>query len=348
MRILAVETSCDETSLALVEAEGGFDAPKFDVRELLISSQIETHRPWGGVVPNLAKRGHAESLPKLFTALAESLPRAKSEENIKLIAVTVGPGLEPCLWQGIEFAKKIGAENFPDAELVPTNHLHGHMYSFLLPQKENSESPVSNSEFFPAVQLLVSGGNTMLILMRSLVDLEKIGETLDDAAGEAFDKVARMLGLFYPGGPEIERIAALGKPDAIAFPRPMLQKKNYDFSFSGLKTAVRYHLEKNVGRCRPEDIAASFQKAVLDILITKTLRAAEEYDAKSVILSGGVACNAALQIAMQLETESRNISFFSADKKFQGDNAAMIAAAGYITHLQNKKYPPAANGSLKI
>jgi len=372
MNILSIETSCDETSLAIIEANGGLSSPKFKIKKLLTASQIETHRPFGGVVPNLAKREHQKNLPLLFKKLVgkrspTSKTRMSDFPDIDLLAVTTGPGLEPCLWQGIEFAKKIQKEHFPKAKIIPTNHLHGHMYSFLLPQK-NSRFYFLDSRFFPTIQLLVSGGHTILLLMESLTKYKKLGETRDDAAGEAFDKVARMLGLPYPGGPEIEGLAKKYRsPTSIEFPRPMIHDKNYDFSFSGLKTAVLYYLQsqtnadytqKNADKLPRKSassprksaaaVAAAFQEAVIDVLTAKTLRAAKEYNAKSVILSGGVAANQALRKSFQLSTKNLQLNFLSADKKFQGDNAAMIAVAGYIAYLKKRKYPLKAVGTLDV
>src|SRR3989344_1895392 len=277
MKILSIETSCDETGIALVQAEGGFSNPRFEVLKNLVSSQIKIHRPFGGVVPGLAKREHIKNLPLLFRkvfGISKQIPKSKFRMNtIDLIAVTVGPGLEPALWTGITFAqellktltnadgKQTNAEKSQrksaKPKLVGVNHLEGHLYSFLLPQKtvstkskirnlkqKSSGFRISNLEF-PAITLLVSGGHTTLLLMKNLKTWKRLGETKDDAAGEAFDKVARMLGLPYPGGPEIERITKKGNPEAINFPRPMIYQKNYDFSFSGLKTAVLYYLRNN-------------------------------------------------------------------------------------------------------
>ncbi|MAF80058.1 tRNA (adenosine(37)-N6)-threonylcarbamoyltransferase complex transferase subunit TsaD [bacterium] len=349
MNILAIETSCDETSLALIEAKGGLKAPKFNIKKHFIASQIEIHRAWGGVVPNLAKREHEKNLPLLFKKLEAKSYKLKANA----IAVTVGPGLEPALWTGVNFAKEIKKKHFPKiysersrtTKIIGTNHLHGHMYSFLLPKSYKLKA-IS----YPAVQLLVSGGHTILILMKSLTDYKKLGETRDDAAGEAFDKVARMLKLPYPGGPEIETLAKKGNPDAIDFPRPMIRDKNYDFSFSGLKTSVLYYLKANEAKSYKlkANVAASFQQAAIDVLITKTMRAAQEHNAKSIILSGGVAANSNLQKLMKLQAKSYKLNFLSANKKFQGDNAAMIAVAGYITHLRKKKYALKAKGSLSI
>ncbi|MDP2704642.1 MAG: tRNA (adenosine(37)-N6)-threonylcarbamoyltransferase complex transferase subunit TsaD [bacterium] len=381
MRILSIETSCDETSLALVEASGSLRSPQFKIQKLLTASQIETHRPFGGVVPNLAKREHQINLPVLFKKLKFST------FNFQLIAVTVGPGLEPCLWQGIEFAKQIKKQYFPKAKIIGTNHLHGHMYSFLLASRCHPEPRLGwvkdpmgfftslrsvQNDIFPAIQLIASGGHTILLLMQSLTKYKKLGETRDDAAGEAFDKVARMLGLPYPGGPEIERLTRsviLNNPpiggaakDLIKFPRPMIHEKNYDFSFSGLKTSVLYYLRNlklsTYNLQLKTAVATAFQEAVIDVLVTKTLRAAKEYGAKSVILSGGVAANSALQKEFKKRIHhchsdpalggEESLQFLCAPKKFQGDNAAMIAIAGYITYLRKKKYPLKARGSLEL
>lgn len=345
MLILAIETSCDETSLALVGARGGLRAPHFKIIKHLIASQIEIHRPWGGVVPNFAKREHLANLPILFKKLLLSRSYIL---NPDIIAITVGPGLEPCLWAGINFAEQIKKDNFPKAKIVGVNHLHGHLYSFLL------TPPLALSKIFPAVQLLVSGGHTMLAYMKSLTEYKLLGETRDDAAGECFDKVARMLNLLYPGGPEIEKLAAspqstLYNLQPIQFPRPMLRDKSYDFSFSGLKTAVLYYLRDK--KLTPElktAVAHEFQNAVIDVLTAKILHAAKAHDAKSIILSGGVAANQALRNELRKASKKIGAQFISAPKKFQGDNAAMIAVAGHITRLTKKSCPLKADGALQI
>jgi N6-L-threonylcarbamoyladenine synthase len=341
MKILAIETSCDETSVALVEASGGLRKPRFKVLKNIVSSQIAIHRPFGGVVPNLAKREHQKNLPKIFHKLLTS---NFQPQDIDLIAVTVGPGLEPALWVGIEFAKSLAAEL--KKPLIGVNHMEGHLYSNVL---ENIGID------FPAVALVVSGGHTILLHMTSLTKWKKLGETRDDAAGEAFDKVARILGLPYPGGPEIQKIATKGNPKAIAFPRPMLKDKNYEFSFSGLKTAVLYYLRDNP-KSSKANIAASFQQAVVDVLVGKTVRAAEEYGAKSVLLSGGVAANVALRKALADSCGRIRVAgakgggalFVCPDFEFNTDNAAMIAAAAYIQHLRKKHLPLRADSNLNL
>jgi N6-L-threonylcarbamoyladenine synthase len=364
MRILAIETSCDETAMALVEASGGLRTPKFKIIKNLVSSQVKIHRPFGGVVPNLAKREHLKNLPVLFRQILgnpkSQIPNPKQIQNSKfkipnidLLAVTVGPGLEPALWTGVNFAKEIHKEHFLKAKLIGVNHLEGHLYSFLLAKK----TVISKSEFiiskhFPAIHLLVSGGHTILILMKSMTEWKKLGETRDDAVGEAFDKVARMLGLPYPGGPELEKLASRGKA-SIDFPRPMINSKNYDFSFSGLKTSVLYYLRdlpagRQVTSKTKADVAASFQEAAIDVLVSKTMRAAEEFDVKSITLSGGVAANKYLR--KELEKASRKIKagFFAPPMKYNTDNAAIIAVAGYVQQLRDKKRAIRANANLNL
>ena len=371
IKILAVETSCDETALALVEASGGSKSPKFEILKNVVSSQTKIHAHWGGVVPNLAKREHIKNLPMIFRKIFES--KVKSQRlKVDVVAVTVGPGLEPALWTGVNFAKEIHEELTTKNQklkpkLVGVNHLEGHLYSFLL-AKDRSYVLKNIRTIFPAIALIVSGGHTILLKMDSLTKWKKLGETRDDAVGEAFDKVARMLGLPYPGGPEIEKLAArsavLGKrsasEDYINFPRPMMDQKNYDFSFSGLKTAVLYYLRdkyrsdvlKNVRtkikQKKIADIAASFQKAAIDVLVSKTIRAAREFGARSVILSGGVASNGALRRELKVKCQKLKVNFFAAPKKFNTDNAVMIAVAGYIQYLQNKKRLLRAQGNLNL
>lgn len=400
LRILAIETSCDETALALVEASGclpagsqALRAPKFKVLKEIVASQVKVHRPFGGVVPTLAKREHIKNLPLLFRQIFCVPPKAKSKaqsknfstlraprftlRNIDIIAVTVGPGLEPALWAGIEFAKELRKKckvSGVKCQIVGVNHLEGHLYSFLLPSK--SKRRLRPKDIFPAVALIVSGGHTILLLLKNLKTWEKIGETRDDAVGEAFDKVARMLRLPYPGGPELEKLATEGNPEAINFPRPMLHNNSpsgkYDFSFSGLKTAVLYYLREHIlltnadvtqtrvekgqrksapGRRRSapiSDVAASFQQAAIDVLVAKTMRAVKEFKAKSVILSGGVAANSRLRKVMRQETRKIGIGFLAAEQKYNTDNAVMIAAAAYMSCLRKKKYPLKANGALDI
>lgn len=335
MKILAIETSCDETGVALLEATGPATSPRLKVLENFVASQIKIHREFGGVVPNIAKREHLKNLPLLFNKL-----RAK-HKNVKfdLITVTVGPGLEPALWTGITFAQALAKEyNVP---LVGANHLEGHLYSFLL---GGSAKP---KKIFPAIALIVSGGHTIILKLDSFSKWKRLGETRDDAAGEAFDKVARLLELPYPGGPEIEKLAKKGNPHAIAFPRPMLHDKNYDFSFSGLKTSVLYYMRDHAN-ANKADVAASFQEAALDVLVQKTMRAAREFGAQSVILSGGVAANKALRKRLEKAAKKIGCQFFVPDFKYNLDNGAMIGAAGYMAWLRKKRYKIEARGDLEI
>ncbi|MBU4223744.1 tRNA (adenosine(37)-N6)-threonylcarbamoyltransferase complex transferase subunit TsaD [Patescibacteria group bacterium] len=385
MIILAIETSCDETAVAVVECPGNFSRPKFKILSNIISSQVKIHAEWGGVVPNLAKREHIKNLPAV---LKKALKKADIKpEKTDLIAVTVGPGLEPALWTGINFAEELAKKwNKP---IIGINHMEGHILSVLLKEKSNLKSQISKKIEFPAVALLVSGGHTELVLIKNppagkSFKYKIIGQTRDDAAGEAFDKVAKMLGLPYPGGPQVAKLAGKIQPGKtpsvkersgktlgveegwqIKLPRPMLNSKNYDFSFSGLKTAVLYllrDLEKNYG-LRVTDyalraaICAEFQQAVIDVLISKTIRAAEEYKVKTIILGGGVAANKELrkQLKNRIKEEIPNAKCLMPDAKFTGDNAAMIAVAAYFHAI---KKPPdrlganwkklKANGNLQL
>jgi len=405
MNILAIETSCDETAIAVLECSGSLKGKlNFKILANEVSSQIKIHRPFGGVVPNLAKREHIKNLPKIYQKIKKEI--LGLEKKIDLIAVTVGPGLEPALWTGINFAQELAKKL--KKPLIGVNHMEGHLFGFLLKtEKSNSVIPhllrpsdlsvrsltkeealcvegMRNPEKrldsrlrgndkiqFPAIGLVVSGGHTILLKMQSLTKWEKLGETVDDAAGEAFDKVARILSLQYPGGPEIEKLAKQGNPKAIAFPRPMLNQHNYDFSFSGLKTSVLYYVRdsilnnsnsKEINDLRgpknrmqssdlggqkiaasevnklKADIAASFQQAAIDVLTKKTLKAADEFSARSIILCGGVACNKTLRETIKKESERRGLNFFAPEMKFNTDNAAMIGAAAYINLLAKKSF----------
>ncbi|MDP3999384.1 MAG: tRNA (adenosine(37)-N6)-threonylcarbamoyltransferase complex transferase subunit TsaD [bacterium] len=368
MKILAIETSCDDTGIAFLECSGGLKKPRFKILKSIVSSQVKVHQPYHGVVPNLAKREHIKNLPRILKKLIVNSKKL----NVGVIAVTVGPGLEPALWTGINFAEELAKKlNKP---LIGINHLEGHIYSNLLPSKNSKHEARNSKQFlnskfkiqngfgfrysdleFPAIVLLVSGGHTILLKMDSLTKWTKLGETLDDAAGEAFDKVARMLGLKYPGGPEISKLALKGNPKAVAFPRPMLNKPNYDFSFSGLKTSVLYYLRDHSEKLKVKsfklgvNVAASFQQAVVDVLVGKTMRAAREYEAKSILLCGGVAANKSLRNALRVNSEKLGVNFFVPDFEFNTDNATMIAAAAYINILAKKeKLPIEARGDLSI
>ena len=300
----------------------------------------------GGVVPEVAARAHVKNiLPVVTTALRASSYKL---EAIDYIAVTHGPGLIPSLIVGVEFAKALSLAT--GKPLIPVNHMMGHLYSPFGKLKAIRYKLTAN--LFPNISLIVSGGHTILVLMENEKKYKVLGQTVDDAAGEAFDKVAKLLGLPYPGGPEVSKLAVDGDPTAINFPRPMLNNKNYNFSFSGLKTAVLYHVRSLATSHLPlatkQDICASFQAAAVDVLVQKTMRAVKEFKAKSVSLSGGVAANVALRDALNHQSKiSRpqspeapadggqvNLKFFVPDKNLCTDNAEMIGIAAAFM-LQN-------------
>ncbi len=306
-RILGIETSCDETAAAVV-----VDAR--DVLSSVVSSQIDLHAQYGGVVPEIASRAHVEWLtPVVARALVES---GIGDEHVDAVAATVGPGLVGSLLVGVSAAKALAL--VWDVPFVAVNHLEAHLYAAFL------EEPAIE---LPIVVLLVSGGHTLLVLMEGPGRYRLLGSTIDDAAGEAFDKVARYLGLGYPGGPAIDVIAMEGDPNAIKFPRAILHD-GYDFSFSGLKTAVVNHVRKNPDVSTP-DVAASFQEAVVDVLITKARRAAQEYGAKGLCLGGGVAANSQLRERMLDACVADGLHGFLPSRSMCTDNAAMVAAAGW-------------------
>ena len=309
MKVLGVETSCDETSAAVVR-DGG------EILSNVVSSQIALHRPYGGVVPELASRNH---LRLISSVVEEALAEAHTPmEQIDAIAATYGPGLASSLLIGLSTAKGIafGAGK----PFVGINHLEAHLYSPLLAN--------ANPKALPMVSLIVSGGHTILAHATAISEHEILGQTVDDAAGEAFDKVAKLLGLGYPGGPEIEKRAEQGNPAAIEFPRSMLHDGSYNFSFSGLKTAVLYFLRKNPQAC-VEDVCASFQEAVVDVLVGKTLRAAIERHVKTVSVSGGVSINGRLREALTAACAEHGLQLLLAPPRLCTDNAAMIAALAY-------------------
>ncbi|MEY4731892.1 MAG: hypothetical protein RL681_838 [Candidatus Parcubacteria bacterium] len=343
MRILAIETSCDESAIALLECTGGLAAPKFRIMKDALASQVKIHRPFGGVVPNLAKREHLKNLPILWKKLRMT---DADMRRVDVIAVTSGPGLEPALWAGITFAQDMAKQY--GKPLVGANHLEGHLYSFLLTEKRGASYRISGiTKLFPAIGLIVSGGHTTLMLLKDLRTRKKLGETRDDAVGEAFDKVARILGLPYPGGPEVQKIALRGNANAIPFPRPMADQKNHDFSFSGLKTAVLYYTRDNP-HADKADVAASFQEAALDVLLKKASRAVREFSARSILLSGGVAANKPLRDKLAGAAKQLGIRFLVAEFEHNTDNAVMIGVAAYINFLKKKKYPLIANGAMNI
>lgn len=316
--ILGIETSCDETAAAIVK----------NGREILsnvVASQVESHKRFGGVVPEIASRHHVE---QMTIVMEEAFKQAKvGWEDIDAVAVTEGPGLVGALLIGVSAAKASAfAKRKP---LIGVHHIAGHIYANRFEQ-----------EFaFPLLALIVSGGHTELILMRDHGQFELIGETLDDAAGEAYDKVARMLGLPYPGGPEIDRLAKKGE-ETIDFPRAWLGEDSYDFSFSGLKSAIinKIHNAKQRGETlKKEDVAASFQASVVEVLTTKTFRAAKAFNVKQVIVAGGVAANQGLRNHMKQVFAQADIPVLIPPLSLCTDNAAMIAAAGTIAFEQGKR-----------
>jgi N6-L-threonylcarbamoyladenine synthase len=305
--VLGIETSCDETAAALVM--GGYD-----VVSSAVSTQVDLHAQFGGVVPEIAGRAHLDLLnPMVAQAIVEA---GVEPGRIDAVACTVGPGLVGALLVGVSAAKALALTW--DVPFIGVNHMEAHLYAAFL------EDPTLQ---FPLVVLLVSGGHTMLVEMQDHGRYRLLGQTIDDAAGEAFDKVARFLGLGYPGGPAVDREAVHGDPEAIAFPRAMLND-GLDFSFSGLKTAVMNHVRKNpdVGTA---DVAASFQAAVVDVLVAKARRAAEQVGAKGLVLGGGVAANSLLRERFLSVCTEAGIHGFLPSRAMCTDNAAMIAAAGW-------------------
>ena len=410
MKILSIETSCDETGISIIEAKGTtlgtseqVKNPIFQVLANSLNSQIKIHAPFGGVFPMLAKREHQKNLPILLERTLRKVKLDKKEKPVDLIAVTSGPGLEPALWTGIVFAKDLSKKwNIP---IVSVNHMEGHILSVFGKNKEKFQIPPLRQGFagqakieFPVLSLLVSGGHTELVLIKDWRKYKIIGETLDDAAGEAFDKVARMLGLPYPGGPEISKLAesirnkgnevfqghnfsaekfaqsssrsSAESPQNLfpfSLPRPMLYTKNFDFSFSGLKTAVLY-LIRDLKEKNPkilEDIkikqmiAKEFEDAVIETLVHKTKKAAEKYKAKTLIVAGGVSSNKYLRtelkkmekkITSKASTERQGLSVLFPEKKLSTDNSIMIGIAGYFKFLEKggTKRKIKAEGGLRL
>jgi N6-L-threonylcarbamoyladenine synthase len=327
VNVLGVETSCDETSAAVV-CEGG------KILSNVVGSQIAVHRPYGGVVPELASRNHLELIDSIIQqALTEA---GTSIEGIDAVAATHAPGLASSLLIGLNAAKGIAfATGKP---FIGINHLEAHLYSPLLTAGSDASTLPRFHDLFPMVSLIVSGGHTILARATAVGEHEILGQTLDDAAGEAFDKVAKLLGLGYPGGPEIEEHAAQGNPAAIAFPRSMLDDPSYNFSFSGLKTAVLYYLRERQAAHVPSpmshepslsDVCASFQEAVVDVLVAKMMRAATEFNVRAVSASGGVSVNRRFREKLGAECARRDLRLLLAPAALCTDNAAMIAALAY-------------------
>jgi len=383
MFILAIETSCDETAVAVVKFQGSGHR----ILANIVSSQVKIHAKYGGVVPNLASRMHLKNIipciieadrfasrgyqrgrtRKSVRVDPRSYPRLSASTNIDLIAVTIGPGLIPALLIGTNTAKALAYAW--DKPIIGVNHIEAHIYANFVGIRRNNadknaeitlKGSASNrridqrrfSGIFPALCLVVSGGHTQLILTKGHGKYKLLGETRDDAVGEAFDKVAKLLNLGYPGGPAIAAKAAKFKIENLKFkidlPRPMIHSKDFDFSFSGLKTAVLYLVKDGVAtftsrsdrslKAATPSICASFQQAVIDVLIAKTIRAAKEVKAKTVMLAGGVAANKELrrQFKKAIKEELPNTCYLIPDTQYCTDNAVMVAVAAYYRLLHNK------------
>jgi N6-L-threonylcarbamoyladenine synthase len=317
--ILGIETSCDETSISIVKNGK-------DVLTNVINSQIETHKAYGGVVPEIASRSHISVISQV---LEEALTAARLDLTaIDAVAVTYGPGLVGALLVGINFAKSLAfAISKP---LIAVNHIEGHISANYIAHKDLAP---------PFITLVVSGGHTHLVLLKDYGSYEVIGMTRDDAAGEAFDKVARSIGLGYPGGPLIDQISKQGNREAIKFPRATLEKDSLDFSFSGLKSSVLNYqnsVKMKNGEINVADVAASFQEAVVDVLVSKTMDAAKRFGINTVAMAGGVASNSRLREVMGAECQKNNFKFLYPPSILCTDNGAMIACAGYYKFLKNE------------
>ncbi len=377
MKILAIETSCDETAVALVDASGTVLKPNFNIIAQALHSQIKLHEQYGGVFPMMAKREHQKNLIPLFLRVlknqktknkdADSKIKNKiqkilmketflfeqfekhiiniSKPKIDAIVVTEGPGLEPTLWVGINFARALG--ELWKIPVYGVNHMEGHFLT-----------PLLNKEYisYPALALLVSGGHTELVYSKKPLNYQIIGKTLDDAVGEAFDKVARMLNLPYPGGPQISALAEKARSlkleaSSWSLPRPMIKSPDFNFSFSGIKTAVLY-LIRDLGEITEEiklKIAREFENAVVETLLYKTQKAIEKYELKTLIVGGGVSANKFLQKNIKKLAKTHKIKLLLPKKKQSTDNALMIAVAGYLGIKSKKlKAPKNAQGNLSL
>lgn len=323
--ILGIETSCDETAAAIVK-DGT------TIVSNIVASQIDSHKRFGGVVPEVASRHHVEQITLVIEQALEEA--GLTPKQLDAVAVTEGPGLVGALLIGIQAAKAFAfAHQLP---LIGVHHIAGHIYANAL------ENPME----FPMLSLVISGGHTELIVMQQDGHFEKIGETRDDAAGEAYDKVARVLSLPYPGGPHIDRLAEQSD-GAVEFPRVWLEEGSYDFSFSGLKSAVinyQHNLQQKGQEINPSHVAAGFQQSVVEVVVEKTRRAAEEYGVKQVIAAGGVAANKGLRTALEVTFEKQRIPFYVPSLPLCTDNAAMIAAAGYSKFIAGDRSDYAMNG----
>lgn len=327
--ILAIETSCDETSVSIIKNGT-------EILSNTVLSQIESHKRFGGVVPEIASRHHVEGIT---TTIDTALQTANVTMNdINAIAVTQGPGLIGALLIGINAAKALAFAY--DIPLIPVHHIAGHIYA------NHLETPLT----FPLMALIVSGGHTELVYMKDHLHFKVIGETRDDAVGEAYDKVARTINLPYPGGPQIDQLAAIGE-DTYQFPRVWLEKESYDFSFSGLKSAVinQLHNQRQKGQdIVPENVATSFQNSVVEVLTTKAIHACKAYNVKRLIVAGGVASNRGLRESISKQCENNQIQLTIPTPKLCTDNAAMIGAAGHFLYLAGIRGDMAMNGQNNI
>lgn len=324
-KILALETSCDETSVSVIENGQ-------TILSNSVLTQIESHQRFGGVVPEVASRHHVENITVM---IEEALQQAHTSiEDVDAVAVTQGPGLIGALLVGVNAAKALAFAN--DKPLIPVHHIAGHIYA----------NQLQSGLKFPLIALIVSGGHTELVYMENHLQFEVIGETRDDAVGEAYDKVARKIGLPYPGGPAIDRLAAQGE-DTYDFPRVWLEPDSYDFSFSGLKSAVinkLHQLEQKGEPIIPENVATSFQNSVVEVLVGKAMRACEAYGVKQLIVAGGVASNRGLRQALEVATAEKGIELAIPEPKLCTDNAAMIGAAAHEIYLKGIRGDMALNG----
>ncbi|MCC6323832.1 tRNA (adenosine(37)-N6)-threonylcarbamoyltransferase complex transferase subunit TsaD [Candidatus Nomurabacteria bacterium] len=355
MIILGIETSCDDTALSVVEFTEQNGQISCKILANAVSSQTELGIQYGGVFPAMAKQEHIKNLPIVYDYIV------KETNNIKIdtIALTVGPGLEPCLWTGITFAKEL-AEKL-GVPIIPVNHMEGHLLSSLLPEFAIGKEIILRDFPTNAISLLVSGGHTQIIKINNLGDYEIIGTTLDDAVGEAFDKVARMMDLPYPGGPAISKLAKISRTQSleprtqnlkpVIFPRPMLHSKDYNFSFSGLKTAVLYHIRDNPIKSDEDKIAIAreFEDASIEVIIKKIVNAMQEFGSTHLLLGGGVAANKYLQSELARVGQTEGYEIYYPVREITGDNALMIAIAGYFhKDIINTKTELKANGSLRL
>ncbi len=330
MLILGIETSCDETAIGIIDENKKIYAN-------IVYSQTKEHSIFGGVVPEIASRKHIEKI-KILTEIAFNEASIKISD-IDIISVTKGPGLIGSLLVGLNFAKALAYAT--KKKLYFINHLEGHILSVL----------IENDIEFPFLSLVASGGHTNLYIVENYCKYKLLGKTLDDAVGEAFDKVAKMLSLGYPGGPIVEKLAKNGDEYKIDFPKAFIEKDNFKFSFSGLKTAVKNYIKKN-RNAKIEDICASFQRAIADVFIFKINEAIKKYNIKNVCFSGGVACNSYLKEKIKNFCRENNLKFFTPSPKFCTDNGVMIAFAGYYRFLENPNFQFSlsenANSRLKL